>query len=166
MHIDPNSIENLQDKVVSLNRVAKVVKGGKNFRFSVLVVVGDGNGYVGLGTGKSLEIPEAIKKAIESAKRNLIKVPIINDTIPHEIVGHFGSGEVIMKPAASGTGIIAGGPIRDIMEVAGIKNIRTKSVGTNNARNMLNAAFDGLSKLRTVEEVAKLRDRTVEQILG
>lgn len=166
MRIDPSKMENLEERVVSINRVAKVVSGGKNFRFSVVVVVGDKKGHVGVGKGKAAEIPDAIRKAIESAKKNLIRIPIVNDTIPHEVLGHFGAGEVIMKPAREGTGVIAGGPLRLLFEVAGIKNIRTKSVGSNNARNMLNAAFEGLKSLRTVEEVAKLRGKTVDEILG
>lgn len=166
MRVDASKIDNLEERVVSINRVSKVVQGGKNFRFSVVVVVGDKKGHVGIGKGKAAEIPDAIRKAIESAKKNLIRVPIVNDTIPHEIIGHFGAGEVIMKPAREGTGVIAGGPLRPLFEVAGIKNIRTKSVGSNNVRNMLNAAFEGLKSLKTAEQVARLRGKSVEEILG
>lgn len=165
MRIEPSKL-NLKDKVVYINRVAKVVKGGKNFRFSALVVVGDENGYVGVGTGKAAEVPEAIRKGIEDAKKNLIHVSTLETTIPHEIVGKFGAGSVLLLPAKEGTGIIAGGPARAVLELSGIKDIRAKSLGSSNPRNMVNATIDGLSKLRTAEEIAKLRGKTVEEILG
>ncbi|MGI5997138.1 MAG: 30S ribosomal protein S5 [Lutispora sp.] len=163
--IDAGKLD-LKEKVVAINRVAKVVKGGRNFRFSAIVVVGDGNGYVGVGTGKSIEIPDAIKKGIEDAKKNMIKVPIVGTTIPHEVIGKSGSGSVLLKPAAEGTGVIAGGPVRTVLELAGIRDIRTKSLRSNNPRNMVNATMQGLSSLKTVEEVAELRGKTVEEILG
>lgn len=165
MRIEPSKL-NLKEKVVYINRVAKVVKGGKNFRFSALVVVGDENGYVGIGTGKAAEVPEAIRKGIEDAKKNLIHVSTLETTIPHEIVGKFGAGSVLLLPAKEGTGIIAGGPARAVIELAGIKDIRAKSLGSSNPRNMVNATIDGLSRLRTAEEIAKLRGKTVEEILG
>lgn len=163
--IDASKID-LKEKVVSINRVAKVVKGGKNFRFSAIVVVGDGNGNVGVGTGKSIEIPDAIKKGIEDAKKNMIKVPIVGTTIPHEVIGKSGSGRVLLMPASEGTGVIAGGPVRAVLELAGIRDIRTKSLRSNNPRNMVNATIQGLSSLKTVEDVAELRGKTVEEILG
>ncbi|SHK35832.1 30S ribosomal protein S5 [Paramaledivibacter caminithermalis] len=163
--IDASKLD-LKEKVVAINRVVKVVKGGRNFRFSALVVVGDENGHVGIGTGKALEVPNAIKKAIDNAKKHLIKVPRVGTTIPHEIKGHFGAGKVLLMPAGEGTGVIAGGPVRAVLELAGIKDVRAKSIGTNNSRNMVNATMDGLMNLKTVEEVAKLRGKTVEEILG
>lgn len=163
--IDAGKLD-LKEKVVAINRVAKVVKGGRNFRFSAIVVVGDGNGYVGVGTGKSIEIPDAIKKGIEDAKKNMIKVPVVGTTIPHEVIGKSGSGSVLLKPAAEGTGVIAGGPVRTVLELAGIRDIRTKSLRSNNPRNMVNATMQGLSSLKTAEEVAELRGKTVEEILG
>jgi len=156
----------LEERVVTVNRLAKVVKGGRRFRFAAVVVVGDKNGHVGFGTGKALEVPEAIKKAIDNAKKNLIKVPIVGTTIPHEINGQFGSGNVLMKPAAEGTGVISGGPIRAVLELAGVGDILTKSLGSNNPINMIRATINGLENLKTAEDVAKLRGISVEELLG
>lgn len=158
------SVLNLKEKVVNISRVTKVVKGGRNFRFNALVVVGDENGHVGVGTGKAAEIPDAIKKGIEDAKKHLIKVALLDTTIPHEITGEFGAGKVLLKPAKEGTGVIAGGPVRAVLELAGIRDIRTKSLGTSNPRNMVNATMDGLLNLKTIEEVARLRGKAVEEI--
>ena len=163
--IDAESLE-LQEKIVSINRVAKVVKGGRTFRFSVLVVVGDGNGHVGAGTGKAAEIPDAVRKAIDDAKKNMIHVPIVNTTIPHTITGVAGAGQVFLKPAPAGTGIIAGGPVRNVVELAGIQNIYSKSQGSSTPINIVRATFEGLKQLRTIEEVAEIRGKKVEEIKG
>jgi len=164
--IDASQLE-LEEKVVSIKRVTKVVKGGRNFRFTALVVVGDGKGHVGAGLGKATEIPEAIRKGKEDATKKLISVTLDdNNSISHDFIGKFGSAEVLLKRAPEGTGVIAGGPARSVLELAGIKNIRTKSLGSNNKQNVVLATIEGLSKLKTPEEVAKLRGKTVEEILG
>jgi small subunit ribosomal protein S5 len=155
----------LKEKVVAISRVAKVVKGGRNFRFSAVVVVGDENGHVGVGNGKAAEVPDAIKKAIQEAKKNLIEVPIVNTTVPHEFVGKFGSAKVLLKPADIGTGLIAGGSVRPVLELAGYKNIRTKVIGTNNPRNVVYATIEGLKEMQTVEQVAAKRGKKVSEIL-
>ena len=157
----------LKEKVVAINRVAKVVKGGRTFRFSAVVVVGDENGHVGVGNGKAAEVPDAIKKAIQEAKKNLVEVPIVDTTVPHEYIGKlkFGSAKVMLKPAAVGTGIIAGGSVRPVMELAGYKNIRTKVIGTNNPRNVVYATLEGLKSMQTIEQVAKKRGKKVEEIV-
>ena len=154
------------ERVVVINRVTKVVKGGRRFRFAALVVVGDYNGHVGFGSGKAQEVPEAIKKAVEDAKKNMIEVPIVGTTIPHEITGVHGAGQVFLKPAPAGTGIIAGGPARIVCELAGIKNIRTKSLGSNNKQNVVLATISGLSQIKAPEEVAKNRGKSVEEVLA
>ena len=158
-------MEELKEKVVALNRVAKVVKGGRTFRFSAVVVVGDGAGHIGVGNGKAAEVPDAIKKAIQSAKKNLVEVPIVDTTVPHEYVGKFGSAKVMLKPAVEGTGVIAGGSVRPVLELAGYKNIRTKVIGTNNPRNVVYATIEGLKSMKTIEQVAKKRGKKVEEIL-
>ena len=154
------------EKVVALNRVSKTVKGGRVMKFSALVVVGDGKGKVGYGLGKAAEVPEAIRKGLEDAKKNMVKVSLSGTTIPHEIIGEFGAGRVLMKPAAPGTGVIAGGPVRVVMEAAGIKDIRTKCLRSNTPVNVVAAAFAGLKALRTPEQVAKIRGKSVEEIVG
>ena len=163
--IDARQLD-LKEKVVEVRRVTKVVKGGRNFRFAALVVVGDENGHVGVGTGKAMEVPDAIKKAIEDAKKNLIRISLKGTTIPHEIVGKFGAGRVLMKPAAPGTGVIAGGPVRAVVEMAGIKDIRTKSLRSNNPCNVVRATIDGLASCVSAVEVAEKRGKTVKEILG
>lgn len=164
--VDASQLE-LTEKVVSIKRVTKVVKGGRNFRFAALVVVGDGNGHVGAGLGKATEIPEAIRKGKEDAMKKLVSVPVDeNGSIPHELIGKFGSASVLLKRAPEGTGIIAGGPARSVLELAGIKNIRTKCLGSNNKQNVVLATIQGLSELKTPEEVARLRGKSVEEILG
>ncbi len=163
--IDASKLE-LAEKVVAINRVSKTVKGGRIMKFSALVVVGDGNGIVGFGLGKSNEVPDAIRKGIEDAKKNLIKVSLKGTTIPHETVGKFGAGAVLMRPAPEGTGVIAGGPVRSVVEMAGIKNIRTKSLRSNNPCNVVRATIAGLASLRDAEQVAAIRGKTVKEILG
>lgn len=163
--IDVSSME-LEERVVKINRVSKTVKGGRIFKFAALVVVGDGNGLVGFGIGKSGEVPDAIRKGIEDAKKNVIKVSLRGTTIPHEIVGKFGAGEVLLMPAPKGTGVIAGGPVRAVVETAGIKDIRTKAIRSNNPCNVVRATINGLSQLRTAEEVAAIRGKSVKEIVG
>lgn len=156
----------MEERVVEIRRVAKVVKGGRNFRFSALVVIGDKNGKVGYGTGKAMEVPDAIKKAVENAKKNLVNVPIVGTTVPHRITGQFGSGRVLIMPAKEGTGVIAGGAARAILELAGYQDVRSKSLGSKNARNVVNATIQGLSSLRKIEDVAQIRGKKVEELLG
>lgn len=163
--IDASQLD-VKEKVISINRVTKVVKGGRNFRFSCLVVVGDENGHVGIGMAKAIEIPDAIRKAIQDAKKRMIEVPMIKTTVPHEIIGRYGAGRVLVKPAKEGTGIIAGGPVRAVLELAGIKDIRTKSLGSNNPRNVVNATIEALKSLKRPEDIAKIRGKSVEEILG
>ena len=163
--IDARELD-LKTRLVSVNRVAKTVKGGRNMRFSALVVVGDENGHVGCGMGKAAEVPDAIRKGIDEAKKNLITVPMVNSTIPHEVIGEFGAGRVLLKPAAEGTGVIAGGPARAVLELAGIRDIRTKCLRSNNPKNVVSATVQALAALKSVEEVAKLRGKKPEEILG
>ena len=165
VYIDPNSME-LEDRVVTINRVTKVVKGGRRLRFAALVVVGDKNGHVGFGTGKAQEVPEAIRKAIESAKKNLIEVPRSGSTVPHEVIGRYSGGNVLIKPAIEGSGVSAGGPVRAVMELAGIADVTSKSLGSSTPINMVRATIEGLTQLKRVEEVAKLRGKSVEEIIG
>lgn len=163
--IDASTLD-LKERMVSLNRVAKTVKGGRIFKFAALMVVGDGNGIVGFGIGKSGEVPDAIRKGIEDAKKNLIRISMRGSTIPHEVIGKFGAARVLLKPAAPGTGVIAGGPVRAVVEAAGIKDIRTKSLRSNNPINVVTATINGLASLRTAEEVAEVRGKTASEIIG
>ena len=158
--------DGMEERVVKIRRCAAVVKGGRRFSFSALVIVGDGNGHVGAGLGKAAEVPEAIRKGIEDAKKNLVYVPLVGTTVPHQILGVFGAGKVLIKPAKEGTGVIAGGPARAVLELAGIKDIVTKSLGSSNSMNMVNATINGLQRLKRPEDVAKLRGKSLEEILG
>lgn len=163
--IDASTL-NLSERVVAINRVSKTVKGGRIFKFAALVVVGDGEGTIGFGLGKASEVPDAIRKGIEDAKKNLIKIALKGTTIPHEVIGKFGAGEVLMMPAPKGTGVIAGGPVRSVMEVAGIRDIRAKSLRSNNPNNVVNATVAGLASLRNVDEVAAIRGKSAKDIIG
>lgn len=163
--IDVSNLE-LEERVITINRVSKTVKGGRIYKFAALVVVGDGNGLVGFGLGKSGEVPDAIRKGIEDAKKNVIKVALKGSTIPHEVIGKYGAGVVLLKPAAPGTGVIAGGPVRAVVETVGIKDIRSKALRSNNPCNVVRATIDGLSQLRNVDEVAEIRGKTAKEILG
>jgi small subunit ribosomal protein S5 len=163
MNIDPNTLE-LNEQVIHIGRVSKTVKGGRNMRFTALVIVGNGEGIVGKGLGKAAEIPEAIRKGIENAKKNLIQIPLSGSTIPHEMLGVFGGAKVLLKPAPDGTGVIAGGPVRAVLELAGVRDIRTKSLGSNNPNNVVNATITALKALKSPAEVARLRGKSVQDI--
>ena len=163
--MEENKMPELKEKVVAINRVAKVVKGGRTFRFSAVVIVGDENGHVGIGNGKAAEVPDAIRKAIQEAKKNLVEVPVVGTTVPHEYIGQFGSAKVMLKPAAVGTGLIAGGSVRPVLELAGYRDIRTKVIGTNNPRNVVYATIEGLKSMKTIEQIAKKRNKRVEEIM-
>ena len=165
-YVNPNTLGEIEERVVTINRVTKVVKGGRRLRFSALVVVGDRDGHVGFGTGKAQEVPEAIRKAIENAKRRMISIPRTGTTIPHEVIGEFCGGRVLLKPATAGSGVAAGGPVRAVVELAGIADVTSKSLGSNTPINMISATVNGLMQLKEAEEVAKLRGKSVEEILG
>lgn len=164
-NIDPNNLE-IEDRVVAINRVTKVVKGGRRLRFAALVVVGDKNGHVGFGTGKAQEVPEAIRKAVEDGKKNLIEVPMVGSTIPHEVIGSFSGGYILMKPAEAGAGVAAGGPVRAVLELGGVADVTSKSLGSNTPINVVRATIKGLEELKRAEEVAELRGKSVEEIIG
>ena len=164
-YVNPNTLGEIEERVVAINRVTKVVKGGRRLRFSALVVVGDRDGHVGFGTGKAQEVPEAIRKAIENAKRRMISIPRTGTTIPHEVIGEFCGGRVLLKPATAGSGVAAGGPVRAVVELAGIADVTSKSLGSNTPINMITATVNGLMQLKEAEEVAKLRGKSVEEIL-
>ena len=165
-YVNPNTLGEIEERVVAINRVTKVVKGGRRLRFSALVVVGDRDGHVGFGTGKAQEVPEAIRKAIENAKRRMISIPRTGTTIPHEVIGEFCGGRVLLKPATAGSGVAAGGPVRAVVELAGIADVTSNSLGSNTPINMISATVNGLMQLKEAEEVAKLRGKSVEEILG
>ncbi len=160
------SVLDLEDRVVEINRVTKVVKGGRNLRFSALVVVGDRNGHVGMGTGKAQEVPEAIRKAVQDAKNNLIQVPLVDTTIPHEVIGVHGGGKVMLRPAVAGSGVSAGGPVRAVLELAGVEDISSKSLGSSSAINMVRATLEGITQLKRAEDVARLRGKSVDELLN
>ena len=165
VYIDPTHLE-LEDRVVSINRVTKVVKGGRRLRFAAIVVVGDKNGHVGFGTGKAQEVPEAIRKAIEDAKKNLIEVPMVDTTIPHAVIGRYSGGNILIKPAVAGSGVSAGGPVRAVLELAGVADVTSKSLGSSTPINIVRATIEGLASLRTVEEVSAIRGKKPEEIVG